>query len=71
MLDEKSNSRFWNVTASLIDGSEKGFIMQSCHTKDAEYIKRILTEIHPEYEDITVVATTRPNFVKHAYGDAE
>ena len=71
MLDEKSNSRFWDVKVVIMGGSEDAFIMQSCPTKGAEYIEKILTELHPEYTEINVVATGRPDFIGRAYGDPE
>ena len=69
MIDEKSGSRFWDVNAITDGGETDSFIVQSCKTKDAEYIERVLLSVHPEFIEMKVEAIPRPKELGRCYGD--
>ena len=69
MIDKKSDSRFWDVHTVTDNGESDSFIVQSCKTKDAEYIERVLRSVHPEVDEMTVKAIKRPKHLGRCYGD--
>lgn len=71
MLDELSGSRFWGVVVSVIDKAREHFYVQSCASKDASYVEKILRSIHPEYQEVVVTAVERPSYLSRCYGDPE
>tara|TARA_Y100000114_G_C11763332_1_gene331246 strand:+ start:6739 stop:6960 length:222 start_codon:yes stop_codon:yes gene_type:complete len=73
MIDELSGSRFWGVVVSFFDRGKDGdkFYVQTCQTKDASYVEKILREIHPEYLTVAVTAIERPPHLKRCLGDPE
>lgn len=69
MIDERSGSKFWDVkTVNKIGGTDS-FIVQTCATKDADYVHRVLESVHPEYTQIEITQTERPSHLKRCYGD--
>lgn len=71
MLDEKSDSRFWLVEIYQTIGDNDSVIVQTCKTKDAEYVKRTLMDVHPEYDDLVVTPVERPPYLSRCYGDPD
>lgn len=69
MIDEKSGSRFWKVKTVDTIGGTDSFIVQTCASKDADYVHKILESVHPEYEEISIKPTERPKHLERCYGD--
>lgn len=69
MIDELSNSRFWLVKTLDTWGASDSFYVQTCPSKDAEYVEKIIESVHPEYEHLRVEAAHRPAHLKRCYGD--
>lgn len=69
MIDELSGSKFWDVNTVNTMGSADSFIVQTCASKDEEYVQKILRNVHPEYESIQIKQTERPPHLKRCYGD--
>lgn len=69
MNDELSGSRFWAVETVSQTGTEDSFIVQTCSSKDADYVEKLLHGIHPEYSRIAVSPIKRPPHLTGCYSD--
>jgi len=54
--------KFWQVTAHLMNKESKQFLVQSPYDKIRT--KKILLEVHPEYERLTLRKVKRPAWCK-------
>ena len=58
---------FWKVNYKTTE-EEKEVVVEAID-KDTQYVERILKEVHPEWQDMSIHPVEKPEWIKHSMED--